>query len=270
MEVEALVQPDVEEVTGFAADDLDDQPVDGDDTGVDEATGAEDFDVEGTVRELATRFDGLDASTVRAALGRISNFQSSLDRMQNQVGGIARMEEWRTQIEEDISALMDALSGDGLLEDEHRTRLSGRRAQRSKNAEREELLKELLDKVQPQSQNTLPPEWVKAQERVLTYARSKGLTDAQLAALPWAAAQETGDPFDAYDHLKRAIDTPAEDAEDGTAQRVGAKKAAAGKGAPPRQGANRGIEELINVYGTGGTLTDAERKSLAEYLGIQV
>ncbi len=233
----------------------------------DDTSGSEDPDPLAELRqEFEAVRDGvgaLDANQVRSAMGRIGALQSRIDQLENAENPafdeLASTQEQHDQL---LTGLIDALlDGEGVLDDANKTALRGHRdrmAETSRDAAVKRLVREETAKVTPPptspGQVESPPEWQSATQEVIKYAKEKGVDPLSIPASIWNTGVNTGDVFAAVDSLKQYVD---DQADNGATQRIMDRKAAGGKTAGGGV-AEPSIDQLVDAYGNGDTLTAAQ------------
>lgn len=238
----------------------------------------EEFDARKAIDEMRAQFaeftQRIDPSKVNSVLGRVSSIQSTLDKLskQNKPEDDTRI----ARLEEQIDMLLGTIAGVDILDDASRDRLREFKDKRDEEKREARIIERLRAESQPAEPDPeaafLAAQWQKYQAKLVAYANTKGIDPMAIPANVIAEANQTGDPVDGYEVVKAWIDSQgsAPREEDKSAERVATRREAAGRGAPARAGATRSIEEIEQVYGSGGSVSEDELKRLKEYLGIPV
>lgn len=279
MVTETLTQPEIdeEESTGDAGFDLDlEQPVDGATEDENVAETEQEFDAQAAINALQERLENqskaLDPSKVNSALGRVASIQSMIDRLAQQ-NPLEQVNPRIQQLEEALDDVLSLLSTADLLDDTSRAKI----AERTKAREESRLEERVAERLRKETQREEDPstaviqqQWVQAQQELVKYATKRGVDPASIPANVVAEANNTGSPVLGTSIIQEWIDEQAkavtEDTQ--TVERVATRKTAAGKGAPARSGGTRSLEDIEEVYGNGGSITDEELAILRRFHGL--
>jgi hypothetical protein len=236
--------------------------------------------------EQAARFDkieaslerlkGLDPNAVRSALGRISSLQSAVDDVSKR-NPLADVDPRLDANETLLTSIADALIASELTDDRMKTALVAARSgldsakgARATNRMRAELKDEILSALPKPAPETEPADnpWAQATADVVAEL-SERLPDFDPNTIPkavWDAGVAKGTPARAVSHVVRWAEQKAQEP---AADRVSARRQAAGVGAPARTGVPANDEDIIARYADGDRTVTQEQYTAANHrLGL--